>query len=166
MHRSATQAVHKGEVANGPANRFDELLFDCPSGLGLRTYQKIECADVRDHQQRYVDDRYRVGGTQPLRVRRKADLDGVIIVDDEVDRPYEIEGDDEQPEKRAYPHREKRQHGQHSGREVAIGSEGGEAGRQVGTYNTRKDEDEPEEAEAVQSSDSALRCDPVHRLKP
>src|SRR5580693_5255041 len=28
MHRSATQAVHKDKVANGPANRFDELLFD------------------------------------------------------------------------------------------------------------------------------------------
>jgi hypothetical protein len=28
MHRSATQAVHKDKVANGPANGFDQLLFD------------------------------------------------------------------------------------------------------------------------------------------
>jgi hypothetical protein len=113
-----------------------------------RTHQKIECGDVRDHQQRYVDDRDRVGGAQPLRVRRKADLDGVVIVDDEVDRPHEIEGDDEQPEQRAYPHREKRQHGQHPGCEVAPGGEHGETGGQIGAYDARKDEDEPEKAEA------------------
>ena len=56
----------------------------------------------------------------------------VVVVDDDVDRPDEIEGDDEQPKQRTYPDREKRQHGQHPGCEVAVGGEGGEAGRQIG----------------------------------
>ena len=80
--------------------------------------------------------------------------------------PDEIEGDDEQPEERTYPDREKRQHGEHAGREVAIGGKGGEARGQVGADDARDDEDEPEEAEAVQGSDGAKRCDPVHRPEP
>ncbi len=58
------------------------------------------------------------------------------------------------------------QHGQHSGDEVTIGGELREARWQIGTDDARKDEDEPEEAEAVQRSDGALRVDPVHRLEP
>ena len=87
----------------------------------------------------------------------------VVIVDDDVGRPHEIEGDDEQPKQRTYPHREQRQHGQHPGCEVAIGGERGEAGGQIGADDAGNDEDEPEEAEAVQSGDGALRFDPVHR---
>ena len=34
------------------------------SRFGLGTDQQIECGDVRDHQQRHVDDRDRVGGAQ------------------------------------------------------------------------------------------------------
>src|ERR1041385_5385422 len=30
----------------------------------LRTQQQIECCDVRDHQQGYIDDRDEVGGAQ------------------------------------------------------------------------------------------------------
>jgi hypothetical protein len=57
--------------------------------------QQIECGDVRDYQQGHVDDRDRVGGTQLPRQRGKAELVAVLIVDDDVDRAYEIEGDDE-----------------------------------------------------------------------
>ena len=80
--------------------------------------------------------------------------------------PDEIEGDDEQPEHRTYPDREKRQHGQHPGREVAIGGESGEAGGQVRADDAGHNEDQPEEAEAVQRRDGAVRADPVHRLEP
>jgi hypothetical protein len=40
----------------------------------------------------------------------KAELGGVIIVDDKVDYPNDIEGNNEQPEERTHPHGEKRQH--------------------------------------------------------
>src|SRR6266849_932576 len=117
--------------------------------LGPRTHQQIERGAVRDHQQGHVDDRDRVCGSQLPRQRRKVDLDGVVIIEDDVGRPHEIEGDDERPKERTYPYREKRQHGQHPGCEVAIGGEGGEASRQIGADDAGKDEDEPEEAEAV-----------------
>jgi hypothetical protein len=42
------------------------------------------------------------------RQRKKADLVAVIIVEDDVGRAHEIEGDDEQPKKRTYPDREQR----------------------------------------------------------
>ncbi len=57
-------------------------------------------------------------------------------------------------------------HCQHSGCEVAVGGERSEAGGQIGADDAWKDEDEPEEAEAVQSGDGTLRLDPVHRLEP
>src|SRR6202008_414314 len=99
------------------------------------------------------------------RQRRKANLDGVVIVEEEVNRPNEIEGDDEKPEQRTYPYREKRQDGEQPGCQVPVGSERGEAsGGQIRTDDPRKDKDEAEEAEAVQRSDGALRCDQVHRL--
>ena len=81
-------------------------------------------------------------------------------------RPHEIEGDDEKPKERAYPCREKRQNGQHSGREVTVGGESGEAGGQIGADDARKDKDQPEEAKAVQCGDGALGIEPVHRLEP
>jgi len=81
-------------------------------------------------------------------MRWKADLD-VVIVDDEVDRAHEIEGEDERPEERANPHREKRQHGQKPGCKIAVRCELSESRGQVVTYNTRKEEYEPEKAEAV-----------------
>jgi hypothetical protein len=36
----------------------------------------------------------------------------------------------------------------------------------MGADDAWKDKDEPEEPEAVESSDGAVRCDPVHRLEP
>src|SRR6266568_1344178 len=99
-----------GISINKPPEKYRHLVGLCLTVFSKRQvwppYQKIECDDVRDHQQRYVDDRDRVGG------------------------------------------------------------EHGEVGGQIGAYDARKDEDEPEEAEAVQSSDGALRCDPVHRPEP
>ena len=38
----------------------------------------------------------------------------MVVVDDQVGRPHEIEGDDEQPKERTYPYGEKRQDGQHA----------------------------------------------------
>jgi hypothetical protein len=69
-------------------------------------------------------------------------------------------------QKRAYPYRKKRQDGQHRGCQVAVGGERGEAGGQIGAHYAWKDKDEPEEAEAMQSSDGALRFDVAHRLEP
>ena len=46
--------------------------------------------------------------------------------------PDEIEGNDERPKERPYADRQKRDHCQYPGREVAVGGEGGEAGRQLG----------------------------------
>jgi hypothetical protein len=62
----------------------------------LRTQQQIECDDVRDHQQGHVDDRDCIGGTQLPRNRGKVELDGVVIVDNQVGHAHEIEGDDEE----------------------------------------------------------------------
>ena len=76
-------------------------------------------------------------------------MDRMEIVDDDVDRPHQIEGDDEQPEERTYLSREQHKDGEQSGREIAISSQRREACGQVGTDNARKDEDEPEEAKAV-----------------
>ena len=98
--------------------------------------------------------------------RRKAGPDGVVVVDEDVGRSHEIEGDDEEPEERTYPYREKRQNGQHPGCEVAVGGERGEAGGQIGADDAGKDKDEPEEAKAVQRSDDAVCFEPVHRPEP
>src|SRR5258708_22974 len=136
------------------------------SGRGQMTPQQIEGGDVCDNEQRYVDERDRVGGAKLPRQRRKPDLVAVIIVDDDVDCSHKIEGDNQRPKDRTYPHREKRQHGQQSGCEVTVGGECGESGGQIGADDARNDEDESEEAEAVQSGDGALRFDPVHCLEP
>src|SRR5215471_19383535 len=92
----------------------------------------------------------------------KVELGGVIIVDDEVDYPHDIEGDNEQPEERTYPHGEKRHHSQKASREVAVGSECGETRGKIAD-DAWKDEDESEEPEAVESGNSALCFDVVHR---
>ena len=88
-------------------------------------------------------------------------IDGVVIVEDDVARSHKIEGDDEQPKERTHPHREKRQHGQDPGCKVAVSGEGGEASGQIGADDARKNKDEPEEAEAVHSSDDAMRFNPA-----
>src|SRR5207253_2535129 len=80
-----------------------------PGRLGPGTQQQIEGGDVRDHQQGHVDDRDRVCGAQFSRQRGKAGLVAVIIVDDDVGRSQQMEGDDQGPEERAYPDGEKRQ---------------------------------------------------------
>ena len=63
-----------------------------------------------DHQSGHVDDGYRVCGAQLPRECRKTKLIAVIIVDDEVGRSHEIEGDDERPKERTYPDGEQRQY--------------------------------------------------------
>ena len=45
---------------------------------------------MRDHQQRHVDDRNLVGSAQFTRACREADLDGVVIVEDEIGDAYEV----------------------------------------------------------------------------
>ena len=90
----------------------------------------------------------------------------MVIVEDQVDKPREIEGDDEQPKQRTDPDREQRQHGQHAGCKIPVGGEHGEACGQIGADHARKDEDEPEEAEAVQRSDRTLCFEMVHRFEP
>jgi len=75
---------------------------------------------VRDHQHGHVDDRDRVRGAQLPRQRRKANLGGVVIVEDEIDHPHEIERRDEQPKERTYPYREKRQDGKQPGCQVPV----------------------------------------------
>src|SRR6185312_10764696 len=136
------------------------------SRLGLTPRQQIERSDVRYHQHRHVDDRDRVCGAQLTRQRRKAELVAMIIIDDEVGCPDEIEGDDERPKERRFPHREKRQDRQHPGCEVAIGGERGEAGGQIGADDAWHEEDESEEAEAVQRRNGALCLDLVDRFEP
>jgi len=78
----------------------------------VRTHQPIDSNEVRDHEHWHVENRDRICGTQLPRQRRKAEPDRVVIIEEDVDRPDEIEGDDEQPKERTYPHRKKGQHGQ------------------------------------------------------
>jgi len=59
-----------------------------------------------------------------------------------------------------------RQHRQHSGCEVTVGGESGEAGRQTGAYDAWRDKDEPKESKAVLRGDCTLRIEPVRRLEP
>src|SRR6516162_7542508 len=121
----------------------------CISVLLLWTQQEIKCDCVRDHEQGYVDDRDRVSAAELPRHRGKTQTSGVVVVDDDVDCPHEIEGDDERPKQRRYPCGEKRQNGQDCGGEVTAGGEGGEPGRQIRAYDAREDKDEPEESKAV-----------------
>ena len=71
----------------------------------------------------------------------------------------------EQPKEWTYPYREKRQDCEQPGWQVPVGGECGETSNwQIRVDDAWKDKDEPEEAEAVQVSDGALRSDEVHRL--
>ena len=58
--------------------------------------------------------------------KRKPDLDSVVVVQYQVGRSHEIEGDDEHPKQRTYLYGEKRQHCQYPGRQVPVGGEHGE----------------------------------------
>jgi hypothetical protein len=132
-----------------PILRCGRIADEGRSHLGLRTHQQIKGHGVRDHQYGHVDDRDRVCDVQLPCQRGKVDLDGVVIVKDEVDRPNQIESDDEQPEQRTNPYGERRQGGQHAGGKVPLGGERGEACRQIGADDAWKKKDEPEEAEAM-----------------
>src|SRR5260370_3598001 len=108
-----------------------------------------------------------MGGDNFLRQRGKADLDCVVIVEDEVDHPHEIEGDDEKPEERTYSYREKRQDGEHPSCQVPVGGERGEAsGGQIRGDGGREEKDEPERTEAGQRSKSAVRREQDPRPEP
>ena len=56
--------------------------------------------------------------------------------------------------------------GQHSGCEVTVGGEGGEASGQIRAYDARKDKDEPKKSKAVQCSDCTLGIESIYRLEP
>src|SRR6185312_634394 len=137
-----------------------------PGRLGLMTHQQMERGEVRDHQQRNINDRYRVGRAQLAGQLGKAQPDAVVVIDDEVDDAHEAVGKDKWPEEHARPCRKKRKHGEYPRGEVAIGRERREAGWQVGADDARQDEDESEEAETVQRGYRALRLDPIHRPEP
>ena len=67
----------------------------------------MESDEVRDHQHWHIENRDRVRGTQLARYDWKTELDGVVVVEEDVGRPHEIEGDHEEPKERTYPDREK-----------------------------------------------------------
>jgi hypothetical protein len=127
------------------------------SCVGPVARQPIKSDEVRDHQHWHIENRDRVRGAQLARDSWKTELDGVVVVEEDVGRPHEIEGDDEEPKERTYSDREKGQQGQNSGCKVTVGGERGEASRQIGADDAGKNKDEPEEAEAVYSSDDAVR---------
>ena len=131
-------------------------------GRGQRAQQPIESDEVRDHQHGDVEDGDNVSGTHLPGDCGKAGADGVEIVEEDIGHADEIEGDDERPEERTHPYGEKREEGQHAGREVTIGGEGGKACGQMAD-DAWKDEDEPEEAEAVQGGDGAVGFEPAYR---
>jgi TetR/AcrR family transcriptional regulator, transcriptional repressor for nem operon len=77
---------------------------------------------VRDDQHGHIHDRGHMRRSQLPRQCRKPDLRGVVIVEDEIDQPNEIERDDEQPEERTYSYREKRHDGEHTGEQSQPGT--------------------------------------------
>jgi hypothetical protein len=95
-----------------PISRCRRSAGEKPNRVGLRTRQQIQRDDVGDHQQGYVDDQDRVAGAQLPRQRWKTKLDAMLIVDDDVDSPHNVEGDDKQPKERTHPCAEEREHGQ------------------------------------------------------
>ena len=50
---------------------------------------------MRDHQQGHVNDRDRICGAQLPSHRRKADPEGMVVVDDDIAEPDEVESADE-----------------------------------------------------------------------
>src|SRR5262249_50845543 len=121
----------------------------------LTTQQPIEGCDVRDHEQRNIEDWDGVRRAQLSGHRRQANADGMVIVENEINGPDDIEGDDEEPKNRPYPGREKGQDGQQSGSQVPIGREGSEASGKVAN-DAWKNKDKSEEAKAVQSGDGSV----------
>ncbi len=91
------------------------------------------------------------------------DLDAMVVVDDDIGRPHEIEGHNEQRKEWVNPHREEREDSQQPGCQVTVGGERGKASGNIRADDARKDKNKPEETEAVQSSDGALRFARVHR---
>src|SRR5579862_5408461 len=90
----------------------------------------------------------------------------LVVVDDDVDRSYHIEGADKEPEERTHPRREEREHGKYTGCEIAVCGKCREVSRQVGAYDAWNEKNETEEAKTVQAGDGTLDVDPVHRLEP
>src|SRR5579859_667913 len=134
--------------------------------LLLWTYQQIERDDLSDHQQWHVDDGDRIGSAELPWHQIKASLNGVVVVDDDVGCPHDVKGDDEGPKQRTYPCREERQNGEHTGCEVTVGGEVGEASGHIRPYDPGKDKDQPKESEAVQRSDCTVGVEPVRPLEP
>ena len=85
------------------------------------------------------------------------------IVEEQIAGAHKVEGDDEDPKERTDPHREQRQYGQQAGGEIAVGGGRGETGRQVRPDDAGNQEDETEEAEAVQRGDRAMSLHAIHR---
>lgn len=113
------------------------------------THEQIQGCDVRDHQQRHVEDRNRIRCAQFASQRRNADLDAMVVVDEYVHCSGDIEGNDERPEDGAESDRQQSQHRQNPGRQIAIGSEGCELGGQAGPDDTGDQKDESEKTETV-----------------
>jgi hypothetical protein len=61
-------------------------------------HQQIECSDVRDNQRGQVEYRDPVRCTQLAGQRGKLELNAMVIVDNDVGRPCDIEGEDERSE--------------------------------------------------------------------
>src|ERR1700733_5023543 len=114
--------------------------LSCP---GLRTHEPIESKDVRNHQHWNVDDGDEIGCAELAGQVRKADSNGVVVVDEDVGRAHKVVGDDEEPEQRASPHGKKCQNGEHAGREITVGGKRGEGSRKIWANDTGKNEDEP-----------------------
>ena len=134
--------------------------------IGLAAQQPVKRNHVRDHEHGHIEDRDRICGAKLARVRREIALNSVAIVEDEIARPDEIEGDDKGPEKRTDPDRGESQHGQQPRREVATSGKRAEPRGQIRTHDARDDEREPEKAKAVQGGDGAKRLDLAQRLEP
>jgi hypothetical protein len=60
------------------------------SCVGPMARQPIESDEVRDHQHWHIENRDRVRGTQLARDSWKTELDGVVVVEEDVGRPHEI----------------------------------------------------------------------------
>jgi hypothetical protein len=86
----------------------------------------------------------------------------MVIVNDKVNRPHKIKGEDERPKECTYPHGEKREDGQQPGCEVSVSRGSGKTSGQIRTDDTRKEKDKSEKTKAVQSSNRAVRFNPVH----
>ena len=104
-------------------------------------HEPIEGDDVRNHQHWNVDDGDEIGCAQLARHVRKADSNGVVVVDEDVGRAHKVVGDDEQPEQRASPYAKKCQNGEHAGCEITVGGECGERSGKICPNDTGKDED-------------------------